>query len=1400
MGPKKYKINNTKQLLGSTAEGDAVVVLEPITSEEKEDNIVATDDSLEITQLNVFRDISVKNTRSDFKLQDTPNELCTLLTASGNNNLFFPEQPSPDDEGNKEMIPYRFYKSDGTPQKRLYYLAIACCRLLDTIRQPQPKKNLGPSYFETHKILLDFMGGLSETDEDTDEFNSSASGRGWWSKTKNSVHKEDLENLVSFTINTIKLISEKKNKQPTDGDYAKLCTCSLWSIILGKSASDVLQLFAAITELSAIKISNKLNSTNTNLFCSEVVSSGNATGTDADTDKKNAAKNALCNTPNLVFVSSDLICAGLSSTILKNLTIPVAVVCPKKSPGGKTLQSVICQSAFISTISVILSLADNNGPPLNNSSILSFFDPSTDAKYTAGILMYINSELKRLYRITQFSNDNLYDLLLKSNIPPNNSTTDENIKKNRSSLFDCVYNIATFLRDKIVFIGKASKFLLISKKKCNCRVWTYHMAQDICKILFCSNGLDDYLINLSSSQQTNSSTDHQTLCKNTLIAATVDGTYGHDFAGLSCIQALGESFMLLDEDFSKYQLTEGVSKNESTACINALNLNDCITIDQELDYFIFNFSNETNYLFGETRFSTSKELYLGSSAFSSNKSIYAVDYVNTAPKVLASVFSHFRKLVSDSINMVNKNGVSPLLPNEGIDDYLENRSSKLNGLRLVNATSLYDGAADYPTDVLTSSGVFKKIVCSVNIGGILLSITTEVNPDYNPTNIRVKLLESLIPSPVIPLVKSIYEKLQETHGITEDNVVDLFKRKIKEKNVPNSVDYLIYYNNLWGKLLNLKVKKDSHSKVVVNFRKQKEYPQMVKGFKVWCKQNTESVTQSKVINEICITANDTKITDESKIIDIMSRILYQLYLFYDDSSSKDKPSDDLVRKLVNMFQQCVETTLSKGGPPKDKIFSESVGNQPPSVKSDDTAENLEKYMRSTFYSDERAPFSTRTSIDPLAERVSSSTIDAATTPETIKGQNVSTVVGISKGNDYLNLSQSDRKLVNLVTDLLGRSQSTIISSFNNFFSLSSDVYTDDVYVINFTEKNYANIISSLERASQGDESDYDKLYSFLITPLITYEGDIANNKKMSSKFLEKLVSVLKGDNNSENNKYDTNCLNNVVFEKKFAYDIGFLLRVYNLDKNINNLLFEHCKKKSTISGSLNLSDEESVDEEQQDKKKFRTAIDSLTLQLSNVPQSNIEIIANMNVDNTKDIVIDDEKIISDTSENFKQLNSLVDEYLTIKSNMEVDDNDSKEAVEQIKNQIKSNILTDNFETFVATLTKIKNNLESIISDLQRSNLGYLYNEDISKYIIKLQSDLMLVSDLIKFTNELNDNISILLGDPSGGRKLKSKTFKHRKQTTKNKFTPNNKKNQGKNNTRKQKRVFKKSQRTKRSYS
>jgi len=1096
MGPKKKKYKKveesvkSKQVHSSTEEGDAVLVLEPIKSGEKEDNTVAIDDSLEITQLNVFRDISVKIIESGFPLENTPNGLCTLLTAGDNNNLFFPEQPSPDDEGNKEMIPYRFYKSDGTPQKRLYYLAIACCRLLDIINIQSKNNNF--------RELLDFMGGLSETDEDTDEFNSSASGRGWWSKTKNSVHKLNLEKLVLDTINTIKQISEKKNKQPTDGDYAKLYTCSLWSIILGKSASDVLQLFAAITELHTIKMSNKLDSTNTKSFCSEEVSSGNATGA----DKKNIAKNALCNTPNLVFVSSDLICAGLSSTILKDLAIPVAVVCPKKSPGGKTLQSVICQNAFISTISVILSLADN-GPPLNDSSILSFFDPSTDAKGTADILIYINNKLKILYDSTTLSNDDLYDSLLKSNIPSNNSTTDENrINKRRSNLFECVYDIALFLGSSNKnFIYKTSKFLLENKKKCNCRVWTYHMAQDIYKILACHNDgnhFDNYLKKLSP--QDTIYQVHQNLCKNTLIAATVDGTYGHDFAGLSCIQALGESFMLLDEEFKKYKLEDSASKNESTACINALNLNHCITIDQELDYFIFNFNNETNYLFGETRFSTSKELYLGSSAFSSNKSIYAVDYVNTAPKVLASVFSSFRKLVSDSINMVNKNGVSPLLLNEGIDDYLENRSSKLNGLRLVNATSLYDGAADYPTDVLTSSDVFKKIVCSVNIGGILLSITTEVNPEYNPTNIRVKLLESLIPSPVIPLVKSIYKKLEETHGgITEGKVVALFKRKIKEKNVPNSVDYLIYYNNLWGKLLNLKVKKDSHSKVVVNFRKQKEYPQMVKGFRVWCTQNNDSVTQSKVINEICITANDTKISDESKIIDIMSRILYQLYLFYDDSSSNDKPSRDLVSNLVNMFQQCVETTLSKGGPPRDKIFSESVGSQPPSVKSDATAENLEKYMRSTFYSDERAPFSTRTSIDPLAERVGNLGTPLGATIVMAP----STVVGVSNRDEYGNLSNGDKDLVDLVTNLLGRSQSTIMSFFNELFSLHS--YTADTYVKNFTDRE-ANIISSLKSAIQGDEPEYKKVYDSFINRLRDYEN-INNIKSMSSTFIEKLRSL-----------------------------------------------------------------------------------------------------------------------------------------------------------------------------------------------------------------------------------------------------------------------------------------------------
>jgi hypothetical protein len=289
----------------------------------------------------------------------------------------------------------------------------------------------------------------------------------------------------------------------------------------------------------------------------------------------------------------------------------------------------------------------------------------------------------------------------------------------------------------------------------------------------------------------------------------------------------------------------------------------------------------------------------------------------------------------------------------------------------------------------------------------------------------------------------------------------------------------------------------------------------------------------------------------------------------------------------------------------------------------------------------------------------------------------------------------------------------------------------------------------------------------------------------------------------------------VVFEKGLAYEILFLRRVFYYGNNIDNSLLEQslqqlfynfsleksdfdlkksleqCITKSRVD-SLGILSERTDDQEEQDKKKFRTAIDSLTQQLSNVPQSNIKIIANMNVDNTKDIDIGDEKIISETSENFKKLNSLVDEYLTIKSNMEVDDNDSKEAVEQIKNQIKDNILTDNFETFVDTLSSIQTSLEKTIDDIIKSNReSNRESEEFNGYISNLKSQLTSVSNLIGLTNKLNDNISILLGDPSGGRKLKSKTFKHRKQTTKNKFTPNNKKNQGKNNTRKQKRVFKK---------
>ena len=79
-------------------------------------------------------------------------------------------------------------KKDGTPQKRLLYLAIACLNILDGT----PFKNYGykiisPNQREKYKNLINFMRGIKEDENEVEDSNDSS--RGWWGKFDNKQNK-----------------------------------------------------------------------------------------------------------------------------------------------------------------------------------------------------------------------------------------------------------------------------------------------------------------------------------------------------------------------------------------------------------------------------------------------------------------------------------------------------------------------------------------------------------------------------------------------------------------------------------------------------------------------------------------------------------------------------------------------------------------------------------------------------------------------------------------------------------------------------------------------------------------------------------------------------------------------------------------------------------------------------------------------------------------------------------------------------------------------------------------------------------------------------------------------------------------------------------------------------------
>jgi hypothetical protein len=277
-------------------------------------------------------------------------------------------------------------KKDGTPQKRLLYLAIACLNILDG----DPFKNYGyerinPNQRKEYKELINFMQGIKEDENEVAD--SDDASRGWWGKTANIKYLTSLNNLVNLIIDRN---SSQKNKSWSEDMYKKII-CSFQLIIDVKSISDNSQVGQLVNFIPNLISPGGHNTENANI--SNII--------------KRDAK--------IGFDSADKICIGTSAILVDALPFPVTTMCPRKcSMGGRNIQNIIIQKGIIAALAITINILWNEeGISARDASDLlsNYYDFNNEH-----IIEFINNLLKIItvfkenHIKSNFRNFNMNDL------------------------------------------------------------------------------------------------------------------------------------------------------------------------------------------------------------------------------------------------------------------------------------------------------------------------------------------------------------------------------------------------------------------------------------------------------------------------------------------------------------------------------------------------------------------------------------------------------------------------------------------------------------------------------------------------------------------------------------------------------------------------------------------------------------------------------------------------------------------------------------------------------------------------------------------------------------------------------------------------------------------------------
>lgn len=700
-------------------------------------------------------------------------------------------------------------KENGTPQKRLIYLAIACLNILDG---SSPRfQNYGYNQInidkrQKYKVLINFMIGIEE-DVNIDVDNIGDASRGWWGKTIYNTYLGSLNELVNTIVDAKQ--NDINNKWQPEL-YNKII-CSLQFIVIVKSISDTSQ-FGQIINFIPKLISRKTPNIIQNASISNII--------------KRDAK--------IGFDSADKICIATSSLLVDSLPFPVETMCPRKSSmGGKNIQNIIIQKGIIASLAITINLLWNESnlslDELSNQlSILYDVNDKQTGDFFCNILNIIIN-FKMNHSISNMRNLNmnlLYDYGFSQKLKLEHKESSETIFLDYENdlvfknLSDLTIGFKKFIDDNnnLQILENARDKLFANKNKINSSIWSYYLTNDVFKLKYPQSesfGIDD------NDESRNQKTEiiKELVSNHEILMATIDSTYGHDFQGIVCIQKIGEKFMKGEPVLNEFILPSTVERrDENSAMIMCFEKSKCVSIDQLSNSLSYNFNSNENFLTSITELSNSNYLNIFDSIFAPNKPlVVSVDLVKGFQIPLVDSSSMSYKIV----NQVKAQTplINPINPNE-MQEIVYNQIQK-NGFggEFRGSTNEFDGAGNYGSIVpiidAEENGVLKPYETNYKYKNFNLKIETQSL--VTKKEIETKFKEKLISSFITP-TENIYKILKDEYGLERENVIKILNEDKQ-------------FIALYSELLNNKVSNNGKIKITTD-----DYLYFFTGCKVFLKQ------------------------------------------------------------------------------------------------------------------------------------------------------------------------------------------------------------------------------------------------------------------------------------------------------------------------------------------------------------------------------------------------------------------------------------------------------------------------------------------------------------------------------------------------------------------------------------